>query len=274
MRIHLSIPGAGALMLAAALTFSSIAPAEAADDSAPGTVSRAERSIGISDDHISDAVSVLSSGQTFVGTGSVESLSFTVGDDNDRQRDAGVEYTVDQLDASSIRLASVFKSAETTRATWKFGSEVVLSPLADGRVSVTDADGDLVAGIESPWAVDAVGHRLETYFTADGADLTQHVVFTPKTQFPVVADPTIHFYPLYYTVALNHAESVTAVSTVAACAVLFSKSPFPAMKALSVGCGVFAAYGTPQLAGGHCLTVHVAGAPPALGTWWPTFPTC
>jgi hypothetical protein len=46
--------------------------------------------------------------------------------------------------------------------------------------------------------------------------------------------------------ALNHAESVTAVSTTAACAVLFSKSPVAVMKALSIGCGVFAAYGTPN----------------------------
>jgi len=185
-----------------------------------------------------------------------------------------VRYTSDKLNNSTVRFASVLNSADTSTATWNLGSGAILYPLSDGRVSVGNDAGDLLAGIEAPWAVDAHGKQLETYYTTKGSELTQHIVFTESTAFPVVADPTIRTYPFYYTVALNHAESVTAVSTTAACAVLFSKSPVAAMKALSIGCGVFAAFGTPQLAGGHCLTVHVAGIPPTLGTWWPTFPKC
>lgn len=29
-----------------------------------------------------------------------------------------------------------------------------------------------------------------------------------------------------------------------------------------------------SLAGGKCVKVHVAGIPPVIGTWWPTFPRC
>ncbi|AMM20766.1 hypothetical protein AX769_12225 [Frondihabitans sp. PAMC 28766] len=140
-------------------------------------------------------------------------------------------------------------------------------------MSVSDEGGDLEAGVEAPWAVDATGKALKTYYTVEGTRLVQHVQFTPNTAFPVVADPTVHRYFGYYTVNLNKSESAAAVGTVAGCAALFARAPYPA-SLVGVGCGVFAAFSTVQLAGGKCLVVHIVGFPPALATWWPTFPKC
>lgn len=247
-------------------------PAFAAEGSALGSVQRAEHSLGLNDDTIGDSVAVLHDGQPTTLATKGEPLRITVGDDI--KGSSAVVYTADKLDESSVRLASVFASPAVSSASWDLGSGKEIYLLPDGRVSVGDTDGNFIAGIQAPWAVDANGKKLSTYYTVDGTSLTQHVDYTTETAFPVVADPTIHTYIGYYTVKLNHSESVVAVSTTAACAALFSKSPFPAMKALTIGCTVFAAYGTPQLAGGHCLTIHVAGFPPAIGTWWPTFPKC
>lgn len=149
-----------------------------------------------------------------------------------------------------------------------------MTVLGDGRVSVASAGGDLLAGIDSPWAVDATGRELATHYEVSGSELTQVVSTDSATVFPLVADPEFNQYIGYWTVSLNRSESATAVGTVAGCAALFSKSPVPALRAMTLACGVLAAFSGAQLAGGKCVRVHVAGLPPALGTWWPTFPKC
>lgn len=54
------------------------------------------------------------------------------------------------------------------------------------RVSLGD---EILGSIKKPWAVDASGRQLNTYFILNGMSLTQHVDITPSTIFPVVADP-------------------------------------------------------------------------------------
>ncbi len=63
----------------------------------------------------------------------------------------------------------------------------------DGSIDVWDEDGSTVALVASPWAVDADGYALETYFAVDGETLVQ-VIDHEGATYPVVADPSFQFY--------------------------------------------------------------------------------
>lgn len=247
-------------------------PASASPSDAPAIVQRAEHALGLQDDDVTDAVRVLDPGtvETIPASADAPAVPVVVNPDNR----PGASYTADRLADDSIRFAAGFSSRTASTASWKLAEGSELDALPDGRVSVGDADGNLLAGIDAPWAVDATGQRVPTHYTVSGTTLTQHLDYTPNTVFPVVADPKITSFPGYWTVKFTRSESMTVTSTVAACAAFFSKSPVPALKALTIGCAVFAAYGTPQLANGKCLSVHILGAPPVFATWWPTWPKC
>lgn len=61
----------------------------------------------------------------------------------------------------------------------------------DGGYTITDSSGDTVATIPAPWAQDANGNPVPTYYTLDGDTLVQTVEFDASTAFPVVADPSL-----------------------------------------------------------------------------------
>lgn len=264
-----------AAMLVCAATLPA-GPAYATVDALPvdasALVEAAESAVGADDDVVPAGVEVVPRGETTLleAADGSSALAVTVGAGDG----ADALYTADQLTANSTRFTAVLTAESGDRASWDFGDDAKLAALPDGRVVVSDVDGNLLAGIAAPWAIDAQGNHLETRFSVEGSLLTQHVEYAPDTAFPVVADPTVAVYPGYYQITLNRSESITATSSIAACAALFSKSPVPALKAAVIGCAVFAAYGTPQLANGKCLRINVVGLPPALSTWWPTWPQC
>lgn len=45
--------------------------------------------------------------------------------------------------------------------------------------------------IDKPWAKDANGNNLNTFYTIDGNNIYQTVDFDKNTAFPVVADPSV-----------------------------------------------------------------------------------
>lgn len=62
----------------------------------------------------------------------------------------------------------------------------------DGGVDLVDADGFLAGHIETPWAVDANGQPVPTYFQVDGATVTQVVDHLEGDYaYPIVADPSL-----------------------------------------------------------------------------------
>jgi len=252
-------------------------PAQAADDRsdliATSAVETAEAALGLTDDTEKDTPLVLNAGDELDLRGSDTAVSVVMGAANEPD-EPETRYTSDQLDGTTTRVAAVLASPKNANPSWTFDEGTELYVLPDGRVSVADADGNLLAGIAAPWAIDAGGQRVETTYTAEGNVLTQHVEVNESTTFPVVADPTFTVFPGYWTATLNRSESAAAVGTVGSCAAVFSKSPVPALRALTVACGALAAFSTAQLAGGKCVKVHVAGLPPVVATWWPTFPKC
>lgn len=61
---------------------------------------------------------------------------------------------------------------------------------SDGGAIVLDIEGQPIAMVATPWAVDAAGVNVDTYFTTDGVSLTQHILHNVEgISYPVTADP-------------------------------------------------------------------------------------
>ena len=60
----------------------------------------------------------------------------------------------------------------------------------DGSVLIYDNTGDTIAAIDSPWAIDADGKDIKTYYKIDDNKLIQVVETDNDTVYPVIADPT------------------------------------------------------------------------------------
>lgn len=69
-----------------------------------------------------------------------------------------------------------------------------LSVQADGTV-VGVQDEETVLVVPAPWALDADGAKVDTWYEVRGGVLVQHVAFTDANAFPVIADP-VWFVPL------------------------------------------------------------------------------
>lgn len=68
------------------------------------------------------------------------------------------------------------------------GGSVTVNP--DGTAAALDSSGVVLAEVAKPWATDANGTSVPTWFTTDGTSLTQHVDFANGNfAFPIKADP-------------------------------------------------------------------------------------
>ncbi|MGP9761248.1 hypothetical protein [Corynebacterium sp. AOP12-C2-36] len=69
------------------------------------------------------------------------------------------------------------------------GGQMVKNP--DGSVDVLDADGNVVEHVKAPWAYDASGRPVETYYEVDNetGELVQIVDPDRTTLLPILADP-------------------------------------------------------------------------------------
>ena len=103
--------------------------------------------------------------------------------------------------ADAVRVSTVIGSEQQPdEFAYDFGAEATVENQADGGALVvvdaeTDAEGAqtelIVATIAAPWAADAAGVPVETYYVADGGTLTQVVKHQDAgVVYPVVADPT------------------------------------------------------------------------------------
>jgi hypothetical protein len=68
------------------------------------------------------------------------------------------------------------------------GGRIELTP--DGGAIVLDSASQPIVTVAAPWAKDAVGTAVNTWFTTDGQALTQHVQHNVEgVVYPVTADP-------------------------------------------------------------------------------------
>lgn len=74
---------------------------------------------------------------------------------------------------------------------------------------ILNAAGVMVGSVDQPWAHDARGRQVATYFTASGTTLTQHVLHRRSgVTYPVTADPNFHWYALGVVITLTYDDMV------------------------------------------------------------------
>lgn len=85
------------------------------------------------------------------------------------------------------------------------GNELGNSEIPNDGVGIINEEGYAVAFIDSPWAKDADGEDIHTYYKIKGDVLIQSVEFDDNTKFPIIADPT--------TIVDTRTESKTYMKT-------------------------------------------------------------
>jgi len=72
---------------------------------------------------------------------------------------------------------------------------------------VLNGDGAMVGSISLPWAYDKKGQPVQTFFTAQGETLTQHVLHRNAAYtYPIVADPYFKWYDLGVVITFSYDE--------------------------------------------------------------------
>jgi hypothetical protein len=64
-----------------------------------------------------------------------------------------------------------------------------LTMQADGSVAVTNPDNSIASTIAPPWAKDATGQNIPTWYEANGSTVIQHVNTSHVAAWPVTVDP-------------------------------------------------------------------------------------
>lgn len=166
--------------------------------------------------------------------------------------DVAVSGSVTPLDGG-VRIATVI---ESNNAPHEFsypveGAELELAD--DGSIllyrthDVVRATGEvdqvrLVDGyIEAPWAFDANGRQVDTYYEVADDTFTQIVVPDTATAYPIVADPTA-WWGMYWNISSANANRLAAVLTAgsgvaAVVSVLIAAGVVTAPGALATGIG-------------------------------------
>ncbi|MDP0396731.1 DNA/RNA non-specific endonuclease [Tsukamurella strandjordii] len=60
---------------------------------------------------------------------------------------------------------------------------------SDGSISVFDRNGEKVGQFNAPWAYDANGKEVPTWYDIDGDDMVQRIEPGPDNVYPIIADP-------------------------------------------------------------------------------------
>lgn len=218
-------------------------------------------------------------------------------------RDDG-RYLLDGSKGASLAVAptkngaQVLVGVESSKAPTTYAFDVdapagfapVLS--RDGSAAVVDADGQVAAEIEAPWAFDATGKRVPTHFRVSGDRLTQVVDHRGGDYaYPIVADPKISLcsWGRYVCVKLNKSETKKAYKLVksgsaragaAALCTFLGVSGGPLWALVRAGCAVAvaAAIGSIRtnlrkaIKAGYCLNLNFRiGVPPTVS---PSYRKC
>ncbi len=105
----------------------------------------------------------------------------------------GIDYIPIAKSDGSVQTAAVLNSAGTSERLsfrFKIPADAVAIIVKTGEVVVLNSSGELVAGISAPWALDAKGKSVDTWFEVAEGELIQHVDHRDGTyEYPIVADP-------------------------------------------------------------------------------------
>lgn len=178
------------------------------------------------------------------GVGSVELRSSTVGTldvslPNQANQDAPVvasdgtvvysgetsSTALQVLTAGDVRLQSISENeGAPSRYSYEFSDFVDLVLRGDGGAGITERtqSGSVVkyGEIDAPWAFDASGTPVQTYYLVEGNLLTQ-VITDPGTTYPVIADPKLTLGKrIYWSLTRTEQRYFGTMGSVAAAAYL------------------------------------------------------
>jgi hypothetical protein len=86
------------------------------------------------------------------------------------------------------------------------GADAHLELTSSGGITVSDSLGNVVNTIAEPWAVDADGAPVDTWYEIDGAVVVQHVQHAGAS-YPVVADPSLECDAAFCTFLLSRSDT-------------------------------------------------------------------
>lgn len=154
--------------------------------------------------------------------GSVDAIISSDGSATYDHRDGSASVVLVNPD-SSVRIASVLDGEDSpTQIDYTYGG-LRLVQFDDGGVVGYDEDGVLAVTVAVPWALDANGVSVNTWYTVDGSTLTQHVAHrVDGIAYPVVADPVNYGGNFMYTQILHEAVSQGITIAVYPAAINFS----------------------------------------------------
>lgn len=120
--------------------------------------------------------------------------------------------TVEPLANGSIQSSVVLAGSQApTSYSFTFTTPgISLVMQGNGSVAI-DSAGKQVGSVAAPWATDATGQPVSTSYSVNGNVLTQNIVTTSATAYPVTADPMVTF-GWYVYLYLSHADLSNFVS--------------------------------------------------------------
>jgi hypothetical protein len=181
--------------------------------------------------------------------------------------DNGSANAVQALEDGSVRMLTVIDNQNApTEYSYKVsvpsgGSVLVVD---DGSAVILDNAKQVISIVDKPWAKDADGKNLDTYFTSNGTHLTQHINHrVDGVSYPVTADPRVSWSWHGVTLYLSRWETNLVAWSTGAAGAYFGWTGFGGLIAYAAGPAA-------QLATsrGYCLAIyksrfHYAG----LATW-------
>jgi hypothetical protein len=178
----------------------------------------------------------------------------------------GAANAVQATEDGGVRMLTVIDNptAPTTydyKVTVPGGGRIELTE--DGGAIVLDSNNQPISTVSTPWARDARGKRIRTWFTTDGITLTQHIKHNVRgVVYPVVGDPRFSFGWTGVTIYLSRAETNTIAWAVGGVGVYFGWT----------GIGGAAAYALPPAAQwatshGFCMAVYISWITRMPITW-------
>ena len=166
--------------------------------------------------------------------------------------------------ASGNAISTVFVLRNSTAPaaysfTFNLREGEALVPSDNGEVdvvrTVAPGIGWSVAHVDAPWAVDANGNSLDSWFTTDGSRLVQTVQLEGAA-FPVTADPKITWGWITGTVYFNKSETRKLAAANTAAGVLAAALP-PPFKAAIVPLGALAVRAQWAIADNKCIKIKL-----------------
>jgi hypothetical protein len=115
--------------------------------------------------------------------------------------------SVIQAEPGGVRELTVLHHGDTARFVFSLPTGATLHQTNAGGFLVLSRTSRVVGLITAPWAVDARGKLLATHYAAEG-DVIVQTVDTRGAVYPIVADPSFHWYWDGVVITLSWAEQM------------------------------------------------------------------